>query len=256
MIRRVAIAGIIGFWLLMNGMLVRLWLHPETSDILAIPAAHVLKQVFLHEQPSNLAISQNGSRVGGVVIRPRRSEAEGLRTVDFTGTYLLKLPMMRPQAYSWHGTVEMDRTFALRDFKLHVESRMASAEAIAIEVQVQPVEKKLSYSVKQGQAPVLEATVTLDEAGARSTLHALGIDPNIVGQFSADAATMAGQFKLVARQAQLSIRGDRIEVFRLILTQGATPMVQADISQLGQVLRIKTAFGIQLAPDDIGKYEL
>ena len=62
---------------------------------------------------------------------------------------------------------------------------------------------------------------------------------------------MASEFKLRARQARLEIRGERVEVLRLLFNQGNTPLLQIDVSQLGQILRVKSAFGFQMAPDDM-----
>ena len=251
MTRRAVIAGIVVFWLGMNGALVHLWLRPETSDILSVPVSHVFKQVFLHEQTSSLAISQNGRRVGGIVLRPRREDDKNLRVLDFTGNIILKLPVLNQQPFNWRGTMELGRSLALRSLKLHVDTRGVSAEAMTVDLEVRPYLNTLTYNVRQNQAPVIQQTVTLDEAGARSTMRALGIDPSVLGGLGGNLQGIAGDFQFFARQSQLEIRGDRVEVFRLTLSQGGATMIVTDISQLGQVLRVKTAFGVKMAPDDI-----
>ena len=251
MIRRALIAGIVVFWLVMNGMLLHLWLRPETSDILSVPVTHVFKQVFLHEQASSLAISQSGRRVGGLVLRPRHEEETGLRVLDFTGNIILKLPVLNQQPFNWRGSLKLGRDFGLRGLKLHVDTRGTSTEAMTVDLEVQPESNKLTYDVRQNQAPVMHQTVTLDEEGAKSTMRALGVDPAMISGFGGNFQAVAGGVHLIARQSQLEIRGDRIAVFRLTFSQGGAPMIVADISQLGQVLRVKTAFGIQMAPDDI-----
>ena len=253
MTRRLLITAIVLFWVVMNVALIRLWLWPEGSDILTVPVAHVFKQLFLHEQPSNLAISQSGKRVGGFVLKPRHDEATGVRTVDFAGNLILKLPLMNQQPFAWRGRADLDRGLVLRKLELHFESRAKSESAMAVEIVVEGPEKKLTYNLQQNGQRIMGESVSLDETGARAVLTALGVDPAFVTQAATagTGAELAGQFKLTARQTQLDIRGDRVEVFRLLLTQAATPLAQIDISQLGQILRVRTSLGYTLAPDEL-----
>jgi len=244
----------------MNAALVRVWLYPETSEILAVPPTHVVKDVFLHEQPSNLAIVQDGKRVGGITLRPRRDDANGLRIVEFAGSMSLKLPFLSQQPFSWHGSAEMNRTFALRQLKVHLETHgtaagskahAVAASSDAIDLDVDPQHKIATYHVSHDQKPVMESAITLDEKGARSALEMLGPDPALASQIDAGVMSLASQFTVAARQSEIQIHGERVAVFHVTLNQGTTPMMEADISQLGQVLFIKTALGFTLSPDDI-----
>ena len=248
MFQRIAIVFVVFFWLMMNGALIRLYLHPESSEILTIPVEHVAKQVFLHEQQSNLTIFQSGQRVGGVVIRPHRQDAKGLRLVDFSGTLTVHLPLVTSQRIAWHGEVQMDRAFALKDMDLHLVSQDPS---LATDVHLQPDKHLASYSVKQGDQTVTESSMTLDQAGAQSLVQSLGIEPNVLSQVNAVAVQSANAFRVSAREGQLLIHGERTDVFHIVIRQSESPIVEADISQLGQVLAIKTALGYSLAPEDL-----
>ena len=257
MVRRLSIAGIVLFWILMNTALVRVWLYPETSEILTLPPVHVLKEVFLHEQTSSLAIYQDGKAVGGITLRPRRDDPNGLRIVEFTGKVLLKLPFLDQQPFSWYGSAEMNRAFALRELKLHIDThpqtpaskpRPTAATSDAVDLEVEPLRNRANYRVSHGQKTITESTLTLDEKGARSALQILGADPSVLNQLTAGTMGMVDQFTVTARQSEVRIEGERLDVFHVAMSQGPSPMIEIDVSQLGQVLFIKTAFGFNFSP--------
>jgi hypothetical protein len=226
--------------------LIRLYLHPETSDILSVPLEHVAKQVFLHQQQSNLTIYQNGQRVGGTMLRPHRVDDKGLRVIDFSGTLTLRLPFTAQQRIAWHGGVQMNRAFNLQDVDLHFVSH---DPPLTTELHYTPERKLASYSVKQGNQMITASSLTLDQAGVESFLQNLGVDPSMITQATAQAANNTA--RVTAREGQLLIHGERTDVFHITVFQNETPMIEADISQLGQILAVKTALGYSMAPEDL-----
>ena len=69
------------------------------------------------------------------------------------------------------------------------------------------------------------------------------------GDTTAGAGSSDTGWMITARQAQIRLHGERVDVFHVTFRQNTAPMVEIDISQLGQVLGIKTAFGFSLSPD-------
>src|SRR4051794_15685387 len=112
MLYRAFIILIVAFWLTMTTLLIRLEIAPERSKVLEVPVSHVVAMMFEHGQPSVLSIVQNGHSVGSVVFRPRADADE--RSVTFSGSLLLELPLVIKQRVSWNGALEMDRAMKMR----------------------------------------------------------------------------------------------------------------------------------------------
>ena len=246
MLRRLTIAGIVFFWLLMNGALLNLWLYPESTEILTVPVAYVSKLLFLCEQPSALTIYQNNRRAGDVRLQLRRDDSAGLRLVAFSGDLLLQLPLLEQQDFRWTGEATLDRTFALRRLKVCITTR---APELSTELDVDPPHKTASYTLSRNGTTLSRKTLTLDENAARSILKDLGINPDLVAQIGTAAAP--GEFSCTAHQSEVKIGGEHLAAFHVILRQSSTPMLEADISQLGQVLGIQTAIGFSLIPENL-----
>src|SRR5262245_7266621 len=64
MIYRTAAALIVVFWLVMTTLLIRNEVNPEDSRLREVPVTHVLKLLYLHEQPSHLRIYAGGTPIG------------------------------------------------------------------------------------------------------------------------------------------------------------------------------------------------
>ena len=246
MLRRLTIAGIVFFWLLMNGALVKLWLYPATSEILTVPVGYVSKLLFLHEQPSALTIYQNNRRAGNLSIQPRRDDNTGLRIIEFTGALLLKLPMLDEQSFNWAGTATLDRASKLRHLTVTIDTH---DPALSTKLDVDPPRGVAHYALSRSGKTFLEKKLTLDEQGARSVLHDLGINPDLLAQLG--TASSPGATTLTAHQSAVTVRGERVEAFHVIMRQNSTPLFEADVSQFGQVLSVNTAIGFTLALDDV-----
>ncbi len=250
MFQRLLIAGVVFFWLLMTGALVQLWVNPATSEILAVPVVHVVRQMFTHEQTSNLAVFQGNKRIGALSLQPRRFDSDGICMVDFTGNILVELPFMAEQPFSWRGTAEMDRSFALRNLKVHID---ALGPKISTDIEIDPGQNKAIYTIRHEDEDPVETTLTLDRKGAQDALEGLGLDPSILTQVALSAKSAAdssGSLTFTARQSETQIQGERVQTYRLSARQSSSPMVEADISHLGQILSIKTIFGFTFSPDD------
>ncbi len=250
MIGRLTIALIIGFWLMMNAALLKLWISPAQSDLLALPVEHVVKQVFQHEQTSHLVILQGQKRVGALTLQPRRFPQEGSCLVDFTGNLLLQIPFVGQQPFSWRGTLEMEADYSVRTFRVLIDSRSPS---VVTEIEIRPQVQEAFYSVQYEQEPPLTSTIPLTQEGITTALAAFGVDltmlEQIVGNVRQQTASGSAP-SLTARQAQIEVHGERVQAFQVSLKQSGSPMLEADISQIGQVLGIKTSLGFSLTPDE------
>jgi hypothetical protein len=110
-------------------------------------------------------------------------------------------------------------------------------------------EKKIAYlQLRSGERVVQESSYSLDEKGAAQVLQQLGIDPAVL---QAVAGKSHVQPQLRAQQASMTVHGEKIQTYLVSLQQGGQTLLELHVSQLGQVLRVKTLVGYNLAPDDL-----
>src|SRR5262245_41077895 len=111
MIYRTVATLIVIFWLVMTTLLIRNEVNPEDSRVREVPLTHVLKLLFLHEQPSDLRIYAGGTAVGYLRFQPRNHKDSGDRIVEFTGSIQVQVPDRR--RLSWEGTMRMTEGYEL-----------------------------------------------------------------------------------------------------------------------------------------------
>src|SRR5947208_994453 len=121
MLHRLLAGLIIGFWLVMMTLLIRLEVRPDKSRVLEVPVSHVVRLIFDHGQQSLLSVKENGEPVGVVTFFPRKTE-QGC-TLECTGGVTLHLPMMDRQRISWNASVEMDQKMNALAFTLDLAVR-------------------------------------------------------------------------------------------------------------------------------------
>ena len=253
MFQRLLIIGIIGFWLVMTGALVHLWINPVNHDLLSIPVDHVARQMFHHEQASNLSIMRGNRRVGSLMLQPRRFDDQGVGVVDFSGSLMLELPFMSEQPFSWRGTAELDREFRLKFLRIRID---AHGPKIGTDIELYPEERKVVYRIGNHGEDPYESTLPLSPAGAREALESFGIDPIILSQIplggigaAATEKSRESDLQITARRSEIDIQGERAQTFSITIRRSELNLMEVDISNLGQILSLKTAFGFGLQPE-------
>lgn len=249
MIQRLFIIGIVAFWLTMTSALLHLWVNPVNHDLLSLPVTHVARQMFHHEQASNLSIIQNGRRVGSLMLQPRRFDDQGRGMIDFSGSLMLELPFMSEQPFSWRGTAEMDSDFALRHLRVRID---AHGPKITTDIELLPDEKKVIYRIGHHGEEPYESVLPLTSSGAREALESFGVDPSILNQIPtglAAGSTTENRTELTARRSEIEIQGERAQTFRVTARRSEMILMEADVSNLGQILSVKSAFGVSLHPE-------
>lgn len=244
MIYRLTIALIVGFWLLMTGLLIRVELNPQESGVLQVPVSHVVKLMFLHQQPSNLNINEGNRPIGRLSIQPRRQPEQDQRSVEFNGSISLDLLMMPKQRFVWDGSVLLDRLLAIQELKLNLASREQSTKT---HIDALPAEKRIEYQVTQGEHVVQDSKITLDEAGIASILSDLELPPDTITNLQTGFTPPT----TTATQSKLKIRAESIDAYQLTVRQGQSVLADIYVSQLGQILYVKTPFGYSLCSENL-----
>lgn len=243
---RAAAVLIVAFWLVMTGLLIRLEISPDQSDMLSVPPSHVFKLMFTHEQVSELRIMDRSLPVGSLRLIPKNSADPDGRTLDFSGSLFVRLPdSAKKQRIAWNGILSVDRAFDTRRLQLTLTLR---EPACRLFIDLDPATKQVRYEIRQGDMPLKNATVSDDEKGVAALLRdELGIDPgaleNIRGSVSKPVLT--------AKQTELKVRSEKIVAYLLTLRQGETTVLEIYVSQLGQILLAKTLPGYTLSAEDM-----
>ena len=263
MFHRALLTGIVLFWLVMTGLLVRVELFPGDGDLLPVPLEHIERLIFLHQQPSDLVL-YNGlrQRLGNVRIQPQRvknAEANGAGFVNLitgTGATALTIPGLPSGRMTFRFSTELNDAQQMQRFEwaanLHAPKQTESS--LGIQFDGQPPLNRFHYTVHRGQILEKEASGTPAELLSDPDLAALGFDPRVVleqweaRQHGAKAAGggIASQLAVNARRGSLRFNGEEIETFVITVRYADSLESTIHISQLGQILSVKTFTGYNL----------
>jgi len=245
MLYRLLIAGTIFFWIVMNGALLRLWIDPGERQFLSVPPDHIARQAFLHQKKSNLNVFQSNRHIGYLVLEPRQVDSNRY-LLGFKGNLLLELPFMPQQPYSFEGKAWFDEAFNTHRVKMTIDIPLPK---VGVDLDLDLDEKVAHCLVQQNVAPAVETRLPLNQYGLNQILDALGIDPAVVQQITVSARHAAGSntsLTLSAHKANLHIQDGETQGYHLVLRQSTSPVVEADVTLLGEIVHLKSVFGIQL----------
>ncbi|MGC3989769.1 MAG: hypothetical protein QM796_08855 [Chthoniobacteraceae bacterium] len=237
MITRIFTILIVVFWLVMTGMLVHMQVSPRESELLQVPVGLVMKLMFSHGLDSEMSIYIDQQRAGTLSLRPKINEKDQSRTLDFDSNLWLKLPGLDHQRYHFEGTAWMNRALELRHALLKFNMPAPATNLTAtIDDSMQ-----LHYEVSQSGQTDRE-TIPLDQETPNTLLSALNLDPSIVHQFQGGINTPT----VSARENQITLHGEAVDVYELTMKEADLEVANIYVSQLGQVLLVKTVFGYTL----------
>ncbi len=254
MFYRALTVGIVAFWLLMMGLLLRVEFSSGEGEMLAVPVDYVWKLMFLREQPSDLVLYSQRQRIGNFHLQPRRlpTGTEGtpgpVRILNGSGGLALNLPGMSGQNLTLRGSLEMDeRNTAHRvGFNVSLHTPGQAAVGTILTLDGRPSRDEWHYQVRQGD------TVLRDSSGSAATLlgalnvGSWGFDPQTIlqtGQSQPDTA------KATARRGVLHTNSEDVEAFVVTIHRGEPLETTMYVSQLGQILAVKTFGGYDLYDD-------
>jgi hypothetical protein len=240
MLYRAAITGIIAFWLVMMFQLVRLETHPETTNILDVPVPYVMRLLLRHKQLSFLTIRDDSKQLGTLYLRPVTTGSDS-RTLNFSGGISVDLPSGPAPRLNFTGVIDMDGALNIRDFRSDFSVLKPS---FRLSLKGDSARNTLTWQTQFGDHPSAPPqTLPMDAAGLTSTLtkdlglHTpLPIDPTGITPPT-----------VTAREAQITLVGDQVEVYEVDVTEGTTPVIEFYVTQLGQIVSAKTNFGYNLS---------
>ena len=232
MLHRLTILLITGFWLAMTGLLVVRELYPEATRLNAVPVGYVGQMVFQHEQTSDLRIDSSGKESGFLHIQPRNIAGSGKRNLELSGSLSFTLPGNSPQRLAWGAVLELGRDFSPQRLHLDLSTQEPGQH---LDVTVDFAGKKAVFGAKVGSEVVNETAFTLDEAGFGMLMSRAGVNPMMMKQLKASQGGIP-RMEFSAQSSSIVISGQKLSTFLLTLKAGGQNLIEAQISQLGQVL--------------------
>ena len=246
MLYRFAMIGIVAFWMVMMGMLVRLETHPERTDILDVPVSYVARIMFKHGQQSVLAVREEEKPIGSVEFRPLITGSGG-RSFDFSGTLSVQWPPGWPprQRFNFQGAVDMDSALRMLGFHLEVTSQQQHCH---VSLKGDVARKTLAFEVRQGDRLTMSQILPMDAASVGSALlQQMGLDAATLPDIAAGGVSPP---TLAARETQITMHGEQLEVYQVTVLEGTAAVADIYVTQLGQIVLAKTSFGYRLSAED------
>jgi hypothetical protein len=236
---------IVVFWMTMMGLLIRTEMSPRGATLREVPVEHVLKLLFHHQQTSHLHIFSDSTRLGHFTLTPKVEET-GRHKLEFNGHVSTRPTTAERQRFSWEGALLMGTGLEGERLTFGLSFHDEGLHRAQLEVDA---ETKLAYfQLRSGDRVLQESSYSLDEKGATQVLQQLGMD---VVSLQALTGKSHVRPELRAQQSSMTVHGERIQTYLVSLQQSGQTLLELHVSQLGQVLRVKTFIGYNLAPDDL-----
>lgn len=246
MLSRLAAFFIVTFWFVMTWLLVRSEITPDDSAVREVPISHVLKLVYLHEQPSDLAVYNGVNWIGSLRLIPRIDGDSKARLLDVTGDLQLALAPGNRARLNWMGLLELTPEYEFKHSKWTVTMQEPGYLKAELE---SDAGSKPRFSLRTHEGVVSEGDVPTDEAGLSSLAKHFNLGLNF------DELTKQGREQspptVRARQSSLRWRGEKTDTFLVTIEQNGQTWLKAHFSQLGQVLQAETLVGYTLRSTDL-----
>jgi hypothetical protein len=264
---RLAAGAIILFWLVMTGLLVRTECFPGTSDLLPVPPGRLFTLMFLHEQASDLVLFRDQERLGDLHLQPHRfppSAGPARNLLTLNGSTILNLPGLETRHLTFRANLEIDDQSAVRHFEFTATVSVLTpntlgrsgtlppkpAPNLVIVLDGEPLLNHYHYAMRQGEALLAEQAGSPAELLDQPELRDLGLNPALL---SGLARQQGASTQVTARRGVWPGKGkvEDIETYDVTIRQADTVAATVQLSQLGQVLAIKTAAGYSLLDESL-----
>jgi hypothetical protein len=248
MLHRLVATLIVIFWLSMTGLLVLREMYPEVTRLNDVPVGFVGRVVFQHQQPSDLQIYDSGTEVGNLRLQPRTNLRTGAFIVEIHGTLSVNLPGGGRQRMSWDGDLEMNQLFRIQRVDINLTIQQGGGQ---LHLVVEPPKNVAQYTLKNGGLNQEHSEFSLDEAGFTSLLNQVGVAAPALSQLKAATAQISAP-TFNTQTSSLQLNGETVSTFLFSMKMDDQPIIEAHLSQLGQVLRAQVPLlGYKFAPQNV-----
>jgi hypothetical protein len=237
MIHRCLAALIVVFWLVMTAMLIDLELKPGRSQILAVPVSYVANLMFVQGLQSDLTVFEDSARIGRVTLRPKFEPVDQVRSLDFSGSLILKRPATLRLTFDGHA--EFDRAIALQALRLDITVREPALRIGITADRDGRIRYELTQNGEMTKGKFDRGTAAMLAAGA-------GVGDNAIRNLGTSVESVS----VTAKQGAIKIRDEKINAYVLTARFGDSDLGEVYITELGQVLMVRTPYGYTLSAED------
>lgn len=247
---RLCVAAVVGFWLLMAGLLAHtVWFRGDARPQ-PVPLEYIGHLIFRHELSSDLVLYRGHHRADGSFhLQPKRLAAgEGRpapgNLLGASGNFLLGLPGLAGQRVVFHGTLEIDAQAQVQrvDLSVSIHEPKSNTPGATLHLDGVPAGNHWHYQLTQAGATLREGSGTPEELLAALDTRAYGLDRGMLSP----AATRSGAVTVSAQRGKLHLSEDDLDTFVVTVRHGEGLETTVHLNQVGQVLAVKTFLGFDL----------
>ncbi len=251
MIARASAALIVGFWLVMMGLLWRVEFAGDQS-ILSLPIASLARLAFANEQATSYGIFKEQVRIGSLILRPgsARAPSDPRYSLQHNGSLGFADPDRKANRVAWSGRFDFDRELQVLEVALDLQSTNPQAH---LDLQSTPRNNKTTVRLLDPEGRVqLQLTGSWQELLGQLQLEGLGITPQRLESY----ASRAGEARISAVRSTLTLSGERIPAFLVTIEHAPSLESHVYLSEQGQLLLVRSFLGYRLIADDIDPAQL
>lgn len=253
---RILTLAIIGFWIVMTGMLMQSLWFPADSRLTKIDPGAVFQMVAARGEPSTLDVYDDRRIVGHLTVgttrlrqdqwHPLKLRLNGKIRMDhplLTGVNVLELE-------SW---AELDHGGQVRAF----EVRLATGKnGIVLTVSQSAPEVPPVLLLKRDTTVLLDSRTLTDDPGASNPLVTLllgtfGISLEDLSVIRQQAENQASGMAVEARQGKFDLGGTARQGFILKFGRPGQPGFRLCVENTGEIVRLETPTSYQLLTDSL-----
>lgn len=240
MVYRLLTCGIVLFWLVMMGLLVRRDVYKAEVDALSFPPEHILRLMFLHTQDSNLEIQQDGESVGALSLKPTvRAITDSKRAynLQISGNIMVLAGIDNQHVRITAETfLDLSPSLELERVRARTGVRERDIEAT---IQFNRLDNQLKFQVRQHEQALRSWEGRPEDLQNLPELNESGFS---VGQLET-LKSQLGTPQIRGTRGSVFMKGEEVETY-LIQVQHAEGMTSSIyFSQLGQVLKVELFTG-------------
>ena len=250
LVPRILTATIIGFWVLMTGILFRSIWFPEDSGLTQVDPGAVCQLIAARGEGSALDVYDDRVRVGNLSIEaaPVTKGGETLTRLKLSGLIRLGSGVLSDTNLNLNGWLELNPLGNLQSYRLTLITNKPAFELTMGQVSPHVAPALL---VKQGRTVLMDSTLPSKGTGEGNPLMGLilgtlGLSGSEFKQIQAEAEAAAAAVKIEARQGKFDLAGTTRQGFVLRIGAPGKPGYRICVENTGEIVRLETPVSYHL----------
>ena len=254
---RLLTIAIVGFWLVMSGMLVQSIWFPADSRLAIVNPGAVFELIMARGEPIALDIYDDRRVVGNVTINTTRLQQDLPHPIrlKINGEMALSHPLLFGRHLAISSWVDLDRdaktdTFSLELF-LSRKDGLKLKDDFKLTLAQSGPEAFPGLTIKQGTSILFDSAGLSpdrleDNPMVTLVLATLGISQKDLAAVRERAANEADELAIEARQGQFDLAGEKRQGFVLRLGRAGQPGFRLCVENTGEIVQLETPTSFKL----------